>query len=468
MEVDEDARGSRAASSATRRPANRCRRTAGRRPGRSTPAGSPPAPALLAEEVEGLGLSAPRSWIVSSGCAEVDRPAARHLDAAADLALDLRRGDREALVGAARRDPERRRSLRTEVLRGSPSAMASKSSGARPARAKFATPNTRDTRSRTVVPIRRGPSTISIRPISATHFVHAGAARRGAQVVHEPGDEPRPVLPLQRDFLVVEDEGLHRGSSQDSRPIRCRFDGSTGSGVRSVRVRRFDRFERSPQDSNRRTEPSNLRTLEPEPRPSNPRTVEPSVIVFQNLFGGSVSTDHRTLDRPRQARVDPVAGEIQAAEGRAGAGACAVDQGRARTSRAFRGRQSRGAAPRRAPAATRRPSLQPRRRSTSRRLARPARRRRSTRATGVSPFTGLRMRRGVHVEDDRLVEDPLRGAAGQADERLVHHRRGRTTGYGDDRLRAHRRGRARRSVPAPAPSSAGDERTERRTTAPRR
>ena len=54
VEVDEERRGSRAASSATRRPANRCRPTAGTPRARSTPVGSPPAPALLAEEVERL------------------------------------------------------------------------------------------------------------------------------------------------------------------------------------------------------------------------------------------------------------------------------------------------------------------------------------------------------------------------------------------------------------------------------
>ena len=45
-------------------------------------------------------------------------------------------------------------------------AMASISSGARPAFAKFPTPNTRDSRSRTTSHCASGPSTSSIRPIS--------------------------------------------------------------------------------------------------------------------------------------------------------------------------------------------------------------------------------------------------------------------------------------------------------------
>ena len=51
VEMDEALRGTRAASSDTRRPANRCRPTADRRRGRSTPVGMPPA-GLLAEMIE--------------------------------------------------------------------------------------------------------------------------------------------------------------------------------------------------------------------------------------------------------------------------------------------------------------------------------------------------------------------------------------------------------------------------------
>ena len=50
VEVNEDARGSPAASSAMRRPASRCRPTAGRRRARSRPTGRPPAPRSLPKE----------------------------------------------------------------------------------------------------------------------------------------------------------------------------------------------------------------------------------------------------------------------------------------------------------------------------------------------------------------------------------------------------------------------------------
>src|SRR4029079_1399053 len=43
------------------------------------------------------------------GVVEIHRPTARFLDASAHFTLDLRRRQREALVGAARRNAERRR-----------------------------------------------------------------------------------------------------------------------------------------------------------------------------------------------------------------------------------------------------------------------------------------------------------------------------------------------------------------------
>ena len=93
-----------------------------------TPVGSPPAPALLAEEVERLvreRLDVDRQLRVP----EVDVPAARHLDAAADLALDLRRRQRKTLVGAARRHPERRRDRSGPRSPRIAAAIASTSSG---------------------------------------------------------------------------------------------------------------------------------------------------------------------------------------------------------------------------------------------------------------------------------------------------------------------------------------------------
>src|SRR3954467_4535469 len=76
-------------------------------------------PALLAEVIESLvrerlDVNRQRGFI------EVDRPAARFLDPAADLALDLRRCERETLVGTSRGQPEGRRVLRPEILEDLP------------------------------------------------------------------------------------------------------------------------------------------------------------------------------------------------------------------------------------------------------------------------------------------------------------------------------------------------------------
>ena len=71
-----------------------------------TPVGMPPGPGFLAEVVErfaGERLDVNRELRV----VEVDRPSLRFLDASSDLALDLRRGQRESLVCALRRHAER-------------------------------------------------------------------------------------------------------------------------------------------------------------------------------------------------------------------------------------------------------------------------------------------------------------------------------------------------------------------------
>ena len=83
------------------------------------PVGSPPAPALLAEEIERvvrqhLEVNRQRRIV------EIDAPALRFLDAAADLALDLRRRERKALVGAAGADAERLGTCGRRGRRGSP------------------------------------------------------------------------------------------------------------------------------------------------------------------------------------------------------------------------------------------------------------------------------------------------------------------------------------------------------------
>ena len=61
---------------------------------------------------------------------------------------------------------------------------------------------------------RSGPSTISMRPISARTAVTSRSDTRVAQVAHQPAQEPRTVLSLERDLLIVDDDGVHR--------LRCR------------------------------------------------------------------------------------------------------------------------------------------------------------------------------------------------------------------------------------------------------
>ena len=54
-----------------------------------------------------------------------------------------------------------------------------------------------------------------MRPISDANVAHAEIARRLAQIAHQPRDEPRAVVPLQGDFLIVDDDGLHQLLNRD-------------------------------------------------------------------------------------------------------------------------------------------------------------------------------------------------------------------------------------------------------------
>ena len=165
-------RGSRAASSATRRPANRCRPRADRRPvrwcrsaarRRRAPCRSSRTPRRSASRRESSARVGSRST-VQPRASLMRPPTSRSISGeVSGKRLSARRAD-------TRNDRDR---PVAEVARGSPRAIASTSSGARPARAKFAMPNTRDTRSRTVAPVRRRRrARISIRPISDAHLAH--------------------------------------------------------------------------------------------------------------------------------------------------------------------------------------------------------------------------------------------------------------------------------------------------------
>ena len=135
-------------------------------------------------------------------------PATGHLDAAADLTLDLGGRHRKTLVGAAYGHAERRGILRTKV-------------------AEDRRGNCLDVQRRPTCPgeVRDSedtgnpfPHEVPFGRVVEDNFdpahqrpdlAHADATRRRTQVVHEARDEPRPVLPLQRDFLIVDDERLH-------------------------------------------------------------------------------------------------------------------------------------------------------------------------------------------------------------------------------------------------------------------
>ena len=174
MEVDEDARGSRAASSATPRPASRCRPTAGRRRGRwRRPAGRRRrAPCRSSRTPRS---SAPRRGSSAPGSSRSTcQPRASLIRPPTSRSI-CGEVSGKRLSARRDRDAERPRDRPGRGRAGSPAAMASTSSGARPARAKFATPNTLDRRSRTAVPV----GAVAEHQLDAPHAARAPLARRG-------------------------------------------------------------------------------------------------------------------------------------------------------------------------------------------------------------------------------------------------------------------------------------------------
>ena len=67
-------------------------------------------------------------------------------------------------------------------------------------------PNVRRIRSPTSSRVAPGPSTISMRPISGRTRVDVEVGDRAAQIADEAAEEPRAVLPLERELLVVDDD----------------------------------------------------------------------------------------------------------------------------------------------------------------------------------------------------------------------------------------------------------------------
>ncbi len=210
MKVDRAAPSSRGASSGTRRPASRCRPTAGRRRGRPCRSAGRrrPAPCRRSRRRASGSIS---MWIVSAGVAR-DRRASpcASLMQPADLALDLRRRERKPLVGAPRADAERRRLPIAEIVedRRRQRVEVVRRRGRRSE--KLAMPNTRrNAIARPRPTARPAPSSISIRPITDRTLDDVEAGQRRPQVADEHLDEPRPVPPLERQLLVVNDDRVH-------------------------------------------------------------------------------------------------------------------------------------------------------------------------------------------------------------------------------------------------------------------
>jgi hypothetical protein len=135
-------------------------------------------------------------------------PAARRLDAAADFALDLGRRHREALVAALGGHAETRRLAVAKI--------ADERIGNRlDVRPGPAGPGeVRDPEH-----VLQPPAHIVVGRARTEHEFDAAVERadvrdveiggRLPDVAHEAADEPRPVLALERDLLVVDDDGIH-------------------------------------------------------------------------------------------------------------------------------------------------------------------------------------------------------------------------------------------------------------------
>ena len=211
-ESESAAPSSRAASSGRPRPASRCRPTAGTRRGRRFRSAGRrrPAPCRRSRTRSSGSIS---MWIVSAGCSRSTRQPFASLMQPADLALDLRRRERQPLVGARRRHAERRRRRDRRGRRGSPPP-ARRSRAARGRRSeKFAMPNTRPSRSRTSSHGASAPSSISIRPMTIAPTRTCSPASARLEVAHQQLNEPGPVPPLQRQLLVVDDDRVHESGN---------------------------------------------------------------------------------------------------------------------------------------------------------------------------------------------------------------------------------------------------------------
>ncbi len=166
---------------------------------------------LLAEEIERVrGQHLDMDGEIS--LVEIDAPSPGHLDAPANLAFDLRRGIRKSLVGPSHADAEGAGFAAPEISQESTARCTSKSTG-RPARAREVGD----------ADYGRSRSRIFSQSISREHSIldaahdmaqrgDAHVAQRVTQIADEDiDDEPGPVLALERELFVVDDDEFISG-----------------------------------------------------------------------------------------------------------------------------------------------------------------------------------------------------------------------------------------------------------------
>ena len=164
----------------------------------------PAGTAILAEEIEGFvgqRLDVNRQL----GMRQVHRPVPRFLDPAADLTLDLGRRQRKALVGPARRQPERRRRRVAEIVedcRGNRLDLERRPAGLR----EIADAEHSRQPIAHHAPVGRRAQDDLDTSHEHAHRLHVEVRQRRAQVAHQPRHEPRAVLSFKSDFLVVDDD----------------------------------------------------------------------------------------------------------------------------------------------------------------------------------------------------------------------------------------------------------------------
>ena len=140
---------------------------------------------------------------------EIDRPSARLLDAPADFALHLRRRHRKSLVRAPHADAKAAARSLAEVVEDRPC------DGVDVERGSSRVGKVRDA--------ERPPHALARRlaagawtelnldaPHQRAHGDDIEVRKRPPQIADKPAEEPRTVLPLERDLLVVDDDRIHQ------------------------------------------------------------------------------------------------------------------------------------------------------------------------------------------------------------------------------------------------------------------